>query len=151
LRAISSVSHGDKVTPRLACLMIDEAPTTSRALSWRFPCLEIDPSFSFPPLESKTRGKAQPGREVAAGFEALNVVDSRPNSGGDQRADAGDARQAPSGFIGFDPHLDFLVQMLDAIREHDALIRHFEQSPDWRQRNVGIAHLIGELGNACQS
>jgi hypothetical protein len=44
----------------------------------------------------QARGKAQPGSEVAAGFETLNVVDGRPNSGGDQRADARDAGQAPA-------------------------------------------------------
>lgn len=44
-------SHSGSTTPRLACLMIEEAPTTRRVLSWRFPCLEIEPSLSFPPLE----------------------------------------------------------------------------------------------------
>jgi hypothetical protein len=51
LRAIDPVNHGGNGTPRFAGLMIDEAPTTSRVLSWRLPCLEIDSSFSFPPLE----------------------------------------------------------------------------------------------------
>ena len=63
-RAINPVSHAGNATPRFACLMIDEAPTTSRVLNWRLPCLEIDPSFSFPPLESR-RGVTQTKRPPA--------------------------------------------------------------------------------------
>jgi hypothetical protein len=65
------------------------------------------PELAIPPFGDRSellfsaagvqaRGKAQPGSEVAAGFETLNVVDGRPNSGGDQRADARDAGQAPA-------------------------------------------------------
>ena len=68
--------------------MIDEAPTTSSVLSWRLPCLEIDRSFSIRRWTAGGR-KAQPGGEVAAGLEALNVVDGRTDSCGDQRPTPG--------------------------------------------------------------
>ena len=77
----------------------------------------------FSAAGEQARREAQPGGEVAAGLEALDVVDGRPNSGGDQRPDARDAGQAPSGLIGLDARLDFLAKALDAVGEQVDLLR----------------------------
>ena len=76
-RASNPANHAGKGTPRFACLIIDVAPTTSRVLSCRLPCFEIDPSFSFPPLESKRGVKpsqAAKSRPVLKPSMSLTVV-----------------------------------------------------------------------------
>ena len=50
-RAMSATIHFGSVTPRLACLRTDVAPTISRVRNCLLPRLEIAPSRSLPPLE----------------------------------------------------------------------------------------------------
>ena len=50
-RAISEMIHEGGFTPLRACFRIDVAPTISNVRNCLFPCFDIRPSRSLPPLE----------------------------------------------------------------------------------------------------
>ena len=68
-RAISEMIHEGSFTPLRACFRIDVAPTISNVRNCLFPCFDIRPSRSLPPLELSLRSDADPGGEIAARSE----------------------------------------------------------------------------------
>lgn len=84
-------SHSGSTTPRLACLMIEEAPTTRRGSQLAIPLLGDRAELVLPAAGGKLWLKPHPGCEVAATLEARDVADRRSHGGSDQRPDAGNA------------------------------------------------------------